>query len=83
MDQIGMFDAKTHFSELVERVAREKRPITVTRRGKPVVDIVPTGEQSTDRMTWKEAMTELAKLRTEITPMGREEIVDLVSEGRR
>ena len=38
--QIGAFEAKTHFSELLEKVSRGDSYI-VTRRGKPVARLVP------------------------------------------
>jgi len=37
---IGAYEAKTHFSKLVERVARGER-ITVTRHGIPVMTMQP------------------------------------------
>ena len=83
MEYIGIFDAKTKFSELVDRVVREGRPVTVTRRGVPVVDIVPTREKLSGRMTREQAVAELSKLRRELPKMGPQEIVDLVAEGRR
>jgi len=82
MDQIGMFEAKTHFSEIVERVLSEGRPITITRRGQPVVDITPTRSQLAGRMTRQEALEELAKLRGEIQLMTKDAILDLIAEGR-
>jgi len=36
----GAFDAKTHFSKLLDRVAHGET-ITVTRHGKPIARIVP------------------------------------------
>jgi prevent-host-death family protein len=82
MDQIGMFEAKTHFSEIVQRVLKEGRPITITRRGQPVVDITPTRSQRTGRMSRQEALVELGKLRGEVASMTRAEILALVAEGR-
>jgi prevent-host-death family protein len=38
---IGAFEAKTHFSELLEK-ARQGTVFVVTRRGKPVAQIGPT-----------------------------------------
>ncbi len=38
---VGIFEAKTKFSELCEQVARTGKEIVVTRRGKSVVRIVP------------------------------------------
>ncbi|MBI4864542.1 MAG: type II toxin-antitoxin system Phd/YefM family antitoxin [Candidatus Riflebacteria bacterium] len=37
---VGAYDAKTHFSELLERVARGEE-ITITRHGSPVARLVP------------------------------------------
>ncbi|HVA15544.1 MAG TPA: type II toxin-antitoxin system prevent-host-death family antitoxin [Stellaceae bacterium] len=39
-DFIGAFDAKTHFSRLLERVAAGEA-ITITRHGTPVARLVP------------------------------------------
>lgn len=43
--QVNIHDAKTHFSQLTERVLQGEA-ITVARAGKPVVDIVPHAEQT-------------------------------------
>ena len=40
MTTIGAYEAKTHFSKLVERVARGER-ITITRHGVPVMTMQP------------------------------------------
>lgn len=40
MKEIGVFEAKAHFSALLERVARGET-ITITRRGVPVARLVP------------------------------------------
>lgn len=81
-DQIGMFEAKTHFSEVVDRVVREGRTITVTRRGEPVVEIVPANQSGGPSISPQEALAELARLRAEVRKMSPQEIVDLVKEGR-
>ncbi len=41
MKAIGLFEAKTRFSEICEQVAANGEPILVTRRGKPLVKIQP------------------------------------------
>lgn len=41
--EVGIFEAKTHLSDLVER-AGQGETITVTKRGKPVARIVPIEE---------------------------------------
>ena len=38
---VGTADAKTHFSELLDRVERGEE-ITITRHGEPVARLVPT-----------------------------------------
>ena len=43
-ETIGIFEAKTKFSELCEQVARTGKEIVVTRRGKRVVRIAPVCE---------------------------------------
>ena len=43
MESIGAFDAKTHLSALLDRVARGER-ITITRHGVPAAMLVPVGE---------------------------------------
>lgn len=43
-DTVGPRKANQGFSALVERVARTGRGVTVTRRGVPVVRIVPIDE---------------------------------------
>jgi prevent-host-death family protein len=41
MNAIGLFEAKTKFSEICERVAANGVAVVVTRRGKPLVTIEP------------------------------------------
>lgn len=48
MNSVGLFEAKIKFSELCDRVAKNKEPIIVTKRGEPLVMIAPT-ESKTDR----------------------------------
>jgi prevent-host-death family protein len=45
MAEVGMHDAKTHLSQLVER-ALAGEEIVVTRRGKPAVRLAPVGQLS-------------------------------------
>ena len=40
MAEIGAFEAKTHFSQLLERAAKGEE-IVITKRGKPYAKIVP------------------------------------------
>jgi prevent-host-death family protein len=45
MRMIGLFEAKTKLSEICEEVAKTHAPVTITRRGKPLVCIEPITEQ--------------------------------------
>jgi prevent-host-death family protein len=40
MTRVGTFEAKTHLTQLLERVAKGER-IVITNRGKPVAMLVP------------------------------------------
>ncbi len=40
MDTIGAFEAKTHLSSLLDRVAKGER-FTITKHGRPVAELVP------------------------------------------
>ena len=44
MKHIGLFEAKTKLSEICDRVVTSGEPVTVTRRGKPLVRIEPVRE---------------------------------------
>ena len=45
MESIGLFEAKTHFSALLERVAQGET-IEITRRGRPVAMLSPVPRES-------------------------------------
>ncbi len=85
-EQFGLFEAKNRLSELAAMVARTGRPITVTRRGKPLVDIVPASE------TTKETRESVAAAFKELEEWGKkhpmilyegETLKDLIEYGRR
>jgi prevent-host-death family protein len=56
---IGAYDAKTHLSDLLDRVARGEE-ITITRHGRPVARLVPVAD---DRATALQVAAELRDLR--------------------
>ena len=82
MEEVGIFDAKTRFSELVERVNQTGQPITVTNRGKPVAEIAPTRKPLVGSMTREEAFAQVATLWKTVEPMTKEEIDQTIQEGR-
>lgn len=81
MAEIGAFEAKTHFSKLLER-AEKGEEITITRRGKPVAKIVPAAatHDVAKALASIKRVRERAKARKlQITP---EEIKEYINEGR-
>jgi len=67
MAEVGMYEAKTHFPKLVERVAKGET-ITITRHGVPVAVLGPPGRPR--RMTPQEAVEGLRALRAELAARG-------------
>ncbi len=45
---IGTFEAKTHFSEIIDEV-QKGRHYTITKRGKPVAKIIPFTQENPRR----------------------------------
>lgn len=80
---IGLLDAKTRFSEIVEHVQATGQTVTVTDQGRPAVDIIPCRTPPSQRISRADALREIARVRLELPPLGRGEIADLIAEGRR
>jgi prevent-host-death family protein len=79
MDSIGVGKARTHFSQLLERVAQGET-ITITRRGVPVAMLVPP--PSTKERDVRAAIEKLIEWRKGYT-LGDLTIRELIEEGRR
>ncbi len=45
MSEVGAYEAKTHLSQLLERVARGDR-VVITKHGVPVAVLAPVGRQT-------------------------------------
>jgi len=58
--QIGAFEAKTHFSRIIEEVERGADYV-ITKRGKPVAKIIPFEQEKV--MTFHEAVEQLKEFR--------------------
>jgi prevent-host-death family protein len=52
MKQVGLFDAKTRFSEICDEVARLGQSVVVTRRGQPLVRIEPLAPPKKKEDVW-------------------------------
>lgn len=89
MITVGAFEAKTKFSELLDRVERGEE-VVVTRHGKTVARIVPDEGREAESERKARAAAALARikaLREHLRERGvsftHEEIISLRDEGRR
>ena len=80
MDTVGAYDAKTHLSGLLDRVAKGEH-ITITRHGVPVARLIPAPRETTPEERRK-AIDELRKFAKGNSLRGLS-IKDLINEGRR
>ena len=79
--QIGAFEAKTHFSRIIEK-AEHGEDFIVTKRGKPVAKIIPFKQEP--EITFKEALENLKKMRKLYRGKpGSFNIREAIEEGRR
>ena len=79
--QIGAFEAKTHFSGIINR-AENGEDFIITKRGKPVAKIIPFRQEP--KMTWEEALENFKELRKNYRGVpGDFNIREAIEEGRR
>lgn len=79
MDRLSVYDAKAHFSELVE-LAESRRATVITKRGRVVAKIVPAGPGRSDRAA---VLDEAEAFRRSVRIKGRIDIRKLIVAGRR
>jgi prevent-host-death family protein len=79
MTSVGSFEAKTHLSELLDRVAKGEK-ILITRRGRPVAMLVPPLREPSRDV--REVIQEMKSLRRG-NKLGGISIRELIDEGRR
>jgi len=79
MDTIGTFEAKTHLTRLLDRVAAGEQ-ITITRHGTPIARLVPVSATGKPRL--RETIAKLKEFSKNQT-LGGLKIKDLINEGRR
>jgi len=87
METVGLFEAKTHLSELVAR-AEQGEEVIITRHNKPVAKLVPISEVSPELVARRlQIFEELQAIGREIEkrggPLSIEEILEWRDEGRR
>lgn len=80
MSEVGAYEAKTHLSDLLDRVEGGER-ITITRHGKPVAHLIPLPGEP-DR-TAEEAVRGLLELRKGHSLGPDLSVRDLIREGRK
>jgi prevent-host-death family protein len=83
MKSIGAFDAKTHLSDLLEKVARGES-FVITKRGKPVASLSPLVSARTQGP--KDVIIEFRKKYAKSlkkNKISRAEIIEMKNEGRR
>jgi prevent-host-death family protein len=76
----GAYEAKTHFSELLEKVASGEE-ITITKHGMPVARLVPVKRKHTPAER-RAAIARITELSQGLS-LGGLKIRDLINEGRR
>ncbi|HVA46217.1 MAG TPA: type II toxin-antitoxin system prevent-host-death family antitoxin [Pirellulales bacterium] len=79
-NSVGAYEAKTHFSDLLEKVASGEE-ITITRHGTPVARLVPVTKKATVEER-RAAIARIQKLSQGLT-LGGLKIKDLIEEGRK
>jgi len=80
MGIVGAFDAKTHLSALLDRVAKGES-ITITRHGVPAAMLVPVGERD-PKLTHEEIVDGMRALRRRVKP-GVMTVREMIREGRK
>ena len=80
MQTVGAFDAKTHLSALLDRVARGEK-ITITRHGVPAAMLVPVAEAA-PRLTHEQIVEGMRALRKRVKH-DTVSVRQMVNEGRR
>jgi prevent-host-death family protein len=77
---VGAFKAKTHLSDLLDRVSRGEK-ITITRHGVPAAMLVPV-EEAKSKLSHEEIIEGMRKLRKRIKS-SKMNVREMVTQGRR
>jgi len=78
-NSVGAYEAKTRFSELLEKVEGGEE-ITITKHGTPVAKLVPLRKKTTPAQ--RRAAIERIKELSQGLSLGGLKIKDLINEGR-
>ena len=82
METVGSYEAKTHLSQLLERVAKGEA-FTITKHGVPIARLLPVEAKAKPDV--EQAISDLLAMRKERGGRGLSaaEIKELVNEGRK
>ena len=78
LEEVGSYDAKTKLPEILRRV-RSGESFTITNRGKPVADLIPS--RSNDRLKAESAIRNILKAKKHIVSDSL--LSELKEEGRK
>ncbi len=78
LEEIGSYDAKTKLPEILRRVEAGEA-FTITNRGKPVADLVPS--RTSSRLKTEAAITNI--LNAKKHPISDGQLLDLKETGRK
>ncbi|EKD75145.1 MAG: hypothetical protein ACD_44C00218G0004 [uncultured bacterium] len=83
MKEISLFEAKTHFSGLMDQVYKNHQEFFITRRGQKIAKIIPFKMQ--EKQDFQCILEEMKKLREEIgyTGITLNHIKKMKEEGRK
>ena len=79
MEMIGVYEAKTHLPQLLDRVARGEC-LTITRHGKPIAQLIPV---TTDSKRAREAAARIVERRRHLKQAPLAELLATIHEGHR
>jgi prevent-host-death family protein len=80
METVGSYEAKTHLSQLLDRVSRGES-FTITKHGTPVARLIPLEEKPQTDV--RQVIEEIRRFRRERPiRMSVDEIKEMINEGR-
>lgn len=74
MESFALYDAKNRLSELCNQVAETGEPCLISRRGKPIVKLVPYQDEAAESSVWgsvEEAQAKYGPLSEDFEQPGR------------
>jgi prevent-host-death family protein len=80
METVGAFEAKTHLSQLLDRVERGET-IAITRHGEPAALLVPA-RPAAGKLSHAEIVAGMRELRGRVKP-GKITVREMIDDGRR